>query len=335
MDDNEKEILRLKRKLERSEAQREQIEQLMEQTMHLLKQVTNERLTEEEKKRIEIFRKFVPEDFLVRLGKERFEDIQLGDYLEREMTILFSDIRNFTTLSENKTPKETFDYINNYLQHLEPSIHKHKGFIDKYIGDAIMALFYSPDDALKAALDMRKALNDLNKELIEPIEFGLGIHTGICMLGIIGGPGRMQGTVISDAVNLAARLESLTKRYRSALLISEFSFSKLQDKENYKTRILGKVKVTGKSQIVNVLEILDAENDIICSQKNNSKVYLESGLQFFFNKQFNESIMQFNLALKEFPGDAVAKLYIEKSMAYNQKGVPENWEGIDIVEKGE
>lgn len=335
MDDSEKEILRLKRKLERSEAQREQIEQLMEQTLHLLKQVTDERLTAEEKRRLEVFQKFVPANFLQSLGKERFEDIQLGDSIEREMTILFSDIRNFTTLSESKTPKETYDFINQYLKYLDPVIHKYNGFIDKFIGDAIMALFYSPNDAVKAALSMKEALNEFNKGLSEPIEFGLAIHTGVCMLGIVGGPGRMEGTVISDAVNLAARLESLTKRYKSSLLISEFSFFKLDNKENYNTRFLGRVKVAGKSQIVNVLEILEAESELIYEQKLKSKIYLETGLAFYFNKQFNEASEQFNLALVAYPQDAVAKLYYEKSLTYKAKGLPDNWQGIDIVEKEE
>ncbi len=331
----EKESLLLKRKLERSEAQREQIEQLMDQTLLLLKRVTDEKLSEEERKRLEVFRKFVPVDFLVSLGKERFEDIQLGDYLEREMTILFSDIRNFTAISERKTPKETFDFINNYLAYLEPPIHENKGFIDKFIGDAIMALFYSTEDAVSAGVRMRQALNEYNKELADPIEFGLGIHTGLCMMGIIGGEGRLEGTVISDAVNLAARLENLTKRYQSSLLISEASFSKIKEKHKYETRFLGKVKVAGKSEIIEVLEILDAENDNIREQKYKSKTYLELGLQFYFDRKFNEARSQFNLALNEYPEDAVSKIYLAKSVAYSIEGVPEDWQGIDIVEKGE
>jgi class 3 adenylate cyclase len=334
----EKETLLLRRKLDRSEAQRGQVEQLMDQTLVLLKRVTEERLTEEERKRLEVFRKFVPAEFLISLGKERFEDIELGDNVEREMSVLFSDIRGFTARSERLTPKETFHFINDYLDQLEPSIHQYNGFIDKIIGDAIMALFYSIDDAVKAAIGMRKALYQYNIELrqenIEPIETGIGIHTGICMLGIIGGKERMEGTVISDAVNLAARLESLTKRYKSALLISESSLSKVTGSENYKTRFLGKVQLAGKSKPVMVLEILNAEENEIRDKKWKSKGYLEAGLQLFFNKQFQEASVSFGLALKEFPEDAVAKIYLSKCGLYLIEGVLEGWEGIDVVDKG-
>lgn len=333
----EKENFLLKRKLENSESQREQLEHLMEQHIVLLKRVSDERLTEEDRRKFEIFQKFVPREFLISLGKEHFEEIQLGDYVEREMTILFSDIRNFVRRTEFMAPKETFNFINEYLQQVEPVIHIYNGFVDKFIGDAIMALFYSPDEAVKAGIEMRQVINKYNEELREkkhePIEFGLGIHTGECMLGIIGGEYRMEGTVISDAVNFAARLESLTKRYDSSLLISELSYSKMTNKDHYKTRFLGKVQVAGKTKIVRVLEILDAEKDGIRDKKWNSKKYLEEGLEFFFKQRFREARESFISALKEFPDDAVANLYLFKCSFYITEGVPENWEGIDIIKK--
>lgn len=335
----EKEIILLKRKLENSEAQREQLEHLMEQHIVLLKRVSEERLTEEDRKKFEVFQKFVPREFLSSLGKKNFEEIRLGDYVEREMTILFSDIRNFVGRTELMGPKETFNFINGYLRQVEPVVHLYNGFIDKFIGDAVMALFYSTDEAVRAGIEMRQIINQYNKELqkqmAQPIEFGLGIHSGDCMLGIIGGKHRMEGTVISDAVNFAARLESLTKRYDSSLLISEITYLKLSQKDNYKTRFLGKVQVAGKKNVVRILEILDAEKDDIRDKKWNSKSYLEEGLEFFFKKKFRKARESFISALTEYPDDAVANLYLSKCSFYITEGVPKGWEGIDSIKKVE
>jgi class 3 adenylate cyclase len=136
------------------------------------------------------------------------------------MSILFSDIRSFTTLSESMMPDENFAFINAYLERMGPVIRDHNGFIDKYIGDAIMALFKNADDALRAGLAMLDTLDQFNAGRRaagqQPIAIGIGINTGSLMLGTIGERHRMDGTVISDAVNLAARVESLTKDYKGA-----------------------------------------------------------------------------------------------------------------------
>ena len=159
--------------------------------------------------------RFVPHAFLAIVGKPSIVEVELGDNKRRNMTILFSDIRNFTTLSERMTPDENFAFINAYLERMGPVIRDHNGFIDKYIGDAIMALFESADDALRAGLGMLETLEAFNAERRAagqtPIGIGIGINTGILMMGTIGEKHRMDGTVISDAVNLASRIESLTK----------------------------------------------------------------------------------------------------------------------------
>ena len=144
------------------------------------------------------YHRFVPEQFLLYLEKEDVTQIQLGDQVQKTMTVMFSDIRSFTTLSEKMTPKENFDFLNSYLKHMGPVIRGNKGFIDKYIGDAIMALFpYSADDALSAALQMFENLTDFNARRMangeDPIAIGLGLHTGQLMLGVIGEEERMDG----------------------------------------------------------------------------------------------------------------------------------------------
>jgi class 3 adenylate cyclase len=195
--------------------------------------------------------RFVPRAFLSIVGRPRIVDVELGDNRREEMSILFSDIRSFTTLSESMTPDENFAFINVYLEQMGPVIRDHSGFIDKYIGDAIMALFKDADDALRAGLAMLDTLDQFNAcrraAGQQPIAIGIGINTGSLMLGTIGERHRMDGTVISDAVNLAARVESLTKDYKVPLLISEHTRRQLTDPNAYDIRPIDVVVVKGKT----------------------------------------------------------------------------------------
>jgi len=205
------------------------------------------------------YERFVPREFLSLLGKQSIIDINLGDQIETEMTVLFADIRGFTSISEQMTPPDNFDFINNYFGQMVPIILQYQGVIDKYIGDAIMALFPSAEDAINAALTMLKTLVRYNQILqttdLPTVQIGIGIHTGRLMLGIIGGQTRMDGTVISDAVNIASRLEGLTKTYHTPLLISETTYLKLSDTSKYHIRELDCIKVKGKSQYIKIFEV--------------------------------------------------------------------------------
>ncbi len=203
--------------------------------------------------------RFVPHAFLDMIGKPSIVEVDLGDNVRREMTILFSDIRNFTTLSEAMTPDENFDFINRYLENMGPVIRDNNGFIDKYIGDAIMALFADPDDAVRAGLAMVDTLRRYNEgrraQDLPPIAIGIGLNTGSLMLGTIGEEHRMDGTVISDAVNLAARVESLTKTYKVGILISQFTHERLADAAVYDIRAVDVVTVKGKTHPVALFEV--------------------------------------------------------------------------------
>jgi two-component system sensor histidine kinase ChiS len=205
------------------------------------------------------YERFVPHEFLSLLNRS-IVDVQLGDQVEKEMTILFSDIRGFTSLSEKMTPQETFNFINSYLNQMAPIIDQHHGFIDKYIGDAIMALFPThADDAVEAAIAMIEKLDEYNdgrkKAGYLPIQIGIGLNTGKLMLGTVGDKDRMDGTVVSDAVNLASRIEEMTKNYDASLLISESTYSALTHSDRYSVRTRDRVEVKGKSEPVTVYEI--------------------------------------------------------------------------------
>lgn len=210
--------------------------------------------------------RFVPSTFLKLLKKENIINVELGDYALRDMSVLFTDIRDFTTLSETMTPNDNFRFINNYLGRMGPIIRDHKGFIDKYIGDAIMALFDEPDHAVAAAVDMLQRLERYNQEERirygrDAIRIGIGVNTGSLMLGTIGEKDRMDGTVISDAVNLAARVEGLTKAYGVPLVITDNTLNALPDPGKYSIRPLDSVTVKGKTKEVTVFEVLDGLSD--------------------------------------------------------------------------
>src|ERR1035437_6268784 len=256
----------------------------------------------------EAYYRFVPREFLDELGKKDISQIELGDQVQREMTILFTDIRGFTELSEDLSPKDTFDFINQYLGIMEPIITNNSGFIDKYIGDSIMALFSKDaDDALIATLEMRRVLIDFNEiresEGKAPIEFGTGIHTGNLMLGIVGGYGRMDGTVVSDSVNLASRLEGITKYYGAAAIISEDTLIKLKNPTMFNYRLLDIAKVKGKKKAVYIFELIDAENEPARSKKIETKPNFVKAVEYYKQQQFEDALSLFHEVEKIHPTD--------------------------------
>jgi signal transduction histidine kinase/class 3 adenylate cyclase/CheY-like chemotaxis protein len=261
--------------------------------------------------------RFVPHKFLQFLNKESILDVKLGDEVHKTMSILFSDIRDFTSLSEQMTPEDNFKFINSYLSQMEPAILENNGFIDKYIGDAIMALFgESADDAVQAGISMLHRLNDYNQHRkrsgYQPIRIGIGINTGELMLGMVGGQRRMDGTVISDAVNAASRIEGLTKMYGVSLLISDRTFSALQNSNLYSIRLIDRVKVKGKSEAISIFEIFDADPPELKAGKQLTKTQLEQGITYYTLGQFAEAASFFAECLQHNPGDTVAQLYERK-----------------------
>jgi class 3 adenylate cyclase len=201
--------------------------------------------------------RFIPKEMLDFLGKESIVDVGLGDYIEARMSVLFLDIRGFTSRSEGMSPDANFRFINSFLEEFGPLVRKRGGFIDKYLGDGFMALFPGEaDDALDSALDMRGGLAAFNERLAgmgqESLRFGIGIHTGALMLGTIGENLRMDTTVISDTVNTASRLEELNKEFGTDILISEETRLALAKPARYSVKPLAESHVKGKSKVIKV-----------------------------------------------------------------------------------
>jgi signal transduction histidine kinase/class 3 adenylate cyclase/ActR/RegA family two-component response regulator len=282
--------------------------------------------------------KFVPHEFLRLLGQESIIDVKLGDNLQREMSVMFSDIRSFTSISEQMTPEENFAFINSYLGRVSPVIRKHRGFIDKYIGDAVMALFpESADDALQAAIEMQQEVTVFNQRRqangYMPITIGVGVHTGNLMLGTIGEEQRMESTVIADAVNLASRLEGLTKLYAAGILISDRTLHNLNDLTKYNYRFVDRVKVKGKNQPVAVFEVYDGDAEPIKQLKKQTQTNFEQAVVVYHQQNFVQSQQIFDEVLDVNPNDKAAKLYYDRCAKYLKSGIPEGWTGIEAMDE--
>jgi len=289
--------------------------------------------------------RFVPNDFLQILEKQSIIDLKLGDQIATKMTILFADIRDYTTISETMSPEQNFKFINAYLGRMGPIIKNHGGFICQYFGDGIMALFKNDHEkAVKAAIEMQNTLNFYNQTRQEQgkqaIQVGIGLNTGQLMLGVIGDQERYDSSVISDAVNTAARMEGLTKIFGCMLIISETTLQEMKEVDNtlkvstslaspYAYRFLGKVKVKGKKVALNIYDFYDGDPDEIQVLKTATKVDFEKAIHFYFNREFGKSADLLKVVLEKYPDDKAAKYYFDKALHYIVNEVSETWSGVE------
>jgi len=274
------------------------------------------------------YRRFLPYQFMKLLGKTRISDIKLGNNVEKHMTILFADIRDFTSLSESLTPRENFKFINSYLKKMEPALFESHGFIDKYMGDAIMALFPArADDALCAALGMLKRLRQFNttrrRNGAPAINIGIGLNTGLAIVGAVGGQHRIETTVISDAVNLASRLESLTKTYGVPLLISEHVLYCLEKPELHDIRFVDRVRVRGKEQPQSVYEVFDADAPALRLAKRLTKSIFEEALAHYHFGDIVKARRLLRRCLAACPEDRMAQVYVARCARFVKSGIHE------------
>ena len=201
------------------------------------------------------------------------------------------------------------------------------------MGDGILALFPgSPEDGLRAGIEMGEAVAAYNVERTahgrQPISVGTGIHTGSLMLGIVGERERMQGTVISDAVNLASRLESLSKRYNASILVSEQLFGQIPDLSKYCYRFIERVRVKGKREPVSVFQFFDGEPAEGCALKMKTRPDFDSGIGLYQDRQFAEAEARFAAVLAVDPDDRAAALYHERAGRYARAGVADDWTAV-------
>ena len=261
--------------------------------------------------------RFVPTQFLRLLHKKDITEIHLGDQVMQSMTVMFTDIRSFTTLSEQMTPEENFNFLNSYLKRMTPIVNQRGGFVDKYIGDAVMALFPgAPDEALRAAVEMQQEVRVYNshraKNGYNPINIGIGLHTGEIMLGIIGHENRMEGTVISDTVNTASRVEGLTRRYGAVILVSNDVLDKLEQPDEFERRRLGLVRVKGKKRAFPVYEILNGYTDDLRALFLETRESFHEAVDLAYSERYEEAANAFARIQERNPMDKAAGFYLDR-----------------------
>lgn len=270
----------------------------------------------EEKDRTESFYyKFVPEKFREFLGKERFTDLSLGDASSRELTVLFCDIRSFSINSEMMTAKENFTFVNVIYGKAGPIIRENNGFVDKYIGDAVMALFEKAEDAVKAGMELYRAIvldpNTAGELNVRDINIGIGIHTGMAMIGIVGESERLSGTVISDTVNLSSRLESLTKQYKTGMLISKDTVDRIPEPESLGLRYLGMVQVAGVNEVKAVYEVLGCMSDEEREKRSANIPEFREAIRLFHLGRRAEAAFELKALADKGMNDYVTDMYLD------------------------
>lgn len=277
--------------------------------------------------------KFVPYEFIGSLGHKVITDVKLGDQVEKIVTVLFSDIRDYTSLSEQMSPEENFKFVCSFNERMGPAIRRHNGFINQYLGDAIMAIFpRNAKDALSAAIEMQKEVQDLNRIRVlnnqKPIQIGVGMHTGPLIMGITGDEQRMDATTISDTVNIASRLESLTKHYSVNVILSDSSLKQIQQKDGFHLRSLGLVQLKGKREAVEIHECFNNNAVPDLEKKLNTLAIFNQGVSLFLNRSFNEANIAFKKVVDTDPGDHTAKFFYRNTKKIIDEGVFENGAGI-------
>jgi len=257
----------------------------------------------------------------------------------KEVTILFSDIRGYTTLTENLEASDVVALLNQYFETMVEAVFSHEGTLDKFIGDALMAVFGAPlplrDNhawmAVKSALDMRRRLKDFNESRpTEPqIRIGIGMSSGEVVSGNIGSQKRMDYTVIGDGVNLSSRLEQLTKLYGCDIILSEMTYELCGDR--IWVRELDKVRVKGKNKAVNIYELIGSKSLNLSDENHEFLEYYNLGREAYLERRFDRAIRHLEIAQEMRPDDRAVEIHIARSQNYLENPPPEDWDGIHTM----
>ena len=283
----------------------------------------------------------------IRSTMARYMDPGLADQLVRkdeeilggkstEATVLFSDIRGFTTLAEALGPQGTVSLLNEYFTLMVECIQEQGGMLDKFIGDAIMAAFGlpiarddDPDRGVRAAIAMIRSMFEWNERRAAdgrvPLDMGIGLNTDLIVAGNIGSPKRMDFTMIGDGVNLASRLESACKQYRVRILISEHTLRRLNGV--YRTREVDHVVLKGKTEAVGVYEVLDYHTSATFPNLSDCVHAFRDGIEHYRQGSWDRAVAAFGQALKANPDDAPSQIYIDRCEQL-KADPPDDWTGI-------
>lgn len=299
---------------------------------------TNRKMMEEANAK-QMMERYLPPQLINELYRDNASLLPGG--VDQEVTILFSDIRSFTGISESLSAKEVVSLLNQYLSLMTEIIFRNNGTIDKFIGDAIMTIFGAPkredDDALRAihtAIEMQIAMHGFNESVYKnetKLKIGIGIHTGEVVVGNIGSDKRVDYTVIGDNVNLSSRIEGMTKYYNCPILISEATYQKISKHEDLRflIREVDRVVVKGKSKPIRIYEVMFFQNSDEKEKKLRIRTNYELALNLYYEMKF-EKALEFLPVLKD---DPVSEILIQRCKNYTINRPAENWEGVFYMDQ--
>ena len=272
---------------------------------------------------------------------ENPEKLKLGG-IRKEMTVLFSDLANFTTISEKIDPETLVELLNHYFDEMTEIIFEMKGTLDKFEGDAIMAFWNAPIEdpqhhfnSVLCALRMKKKVNELKSDwkfiIGQDFKIRIGINSGEMIVGNMGGKKKFDYTVMGDNVNLASRLESINKIYGTDIIISENVYNKISDKVI--AREIDLILVKGKTIPVRIYELIDLKDGLLFSSNAHKELlklieYFEEGLNLYRERMFNRAIEEFEKVLLINPDDIPTKVFIDRCFEFINSPPPDDWNGV-------
>ena len=280
--------------------------------------------------------RFVPQQFFKSLGKKGILDIQLGDQVQRNMTVMVANLRGFSQLSQQLTPAENFNFMNSFLSRFGPLVRKEDGLISKYLGAGFMALYPGyAEQSLRTAVAIRRELTAYNEDRRRSgyvsVDMGIAIHHGPLMMGIIGEEQRWEGNVISEDVHLTSVLERLSEELGSHILVTREFFEQLREPERFRHRKLGRITPEGQKQAVELIDVYEGDTDVLLQAKDRTKALFERGLVLCQEGRFYDARETFVEVIKLNRLDKAAKLYFYLCDEYFQKGTSSGWNGTLAV----
>jgi class 3 adenylate cyclase len=262
------------------------------------------------------FECFVPTVFLEDIGVRTPLEAELGRHAETRKAVMFADLRQFTTISEQVEASRIFEVINGYLQSTVPCIEAHGGYVVQYLGDGIMALFPGEDlAALRAAIDMQDALKAYAADidgLAVPLRMSIGIHEGPVALGIVGHETRWDASIIADAVNTSARIESMTRILGGEIIVSQHFLDSSSGSEAFAQRALGTHEIRGRKGHLALVEILDSLDVEVRNYRLETQADFSEGLEAYRNGDLYQSMSCFSRVLSRVPRDLAAQFYLAR-----------------------
>jgi class 3 adenylate cyclase len=284
----------------------------------------------------EAYSRFTPKAYLKFLGHPSILDVKLGDHKIGNMTVLFSDVRSYTTIAEKFTAEENFKFLSNYLEKMTGIVADHNGMVNQLLGDGILAFFDNPENALKAAIEMQLSLQDYvvkakNGDSIK-ITVGVGLHSGDVIIGIVGNDQNMDTAILSDTVNAAARIEGLTKHFGAGILLSETTVDSLNENAKKSLRFVARVQMKGKSIPLGIYECFDGEPEQLKNEKKAGYDQYHQALQNYTSGDFKNAYIEFEMLAKKYKNDLLLNYYKEKANSLLNTNSPDNWSAVEVFD---